>query len=186
MESSLSQEQLRGTRLWLNLAIGAAAFAATLTFPILPFPDGRFQTWPKRTVAFFSGIAIVLLVGGLITGGGIPPGSSSLYERTRNPLALSDPFLDPGLGVMLTILCGVLSIRILLAGFRRSRGARRQQYKWIVVTMVSVVVIAFTRRLPYPRDGNGSMLYVVTTPILSLSYALVPVAMGIAILRYRL
>ena len=112
-----------------------------------------------------------------------PPGFSSLFDRTPNPLALPRPLGDPGLMVAALGLCGVASIVLLLARLRAARGSERQQYIWVAFAM-TVIVAAFVADFAVRSQGSGA--YVITGPALSIAIMGVPIAMGAAILRYHL
>jgi signal transduction histidine kinase len=165
---------------------GGLALASTLlvpTFPLLLFPSGRLPDRRTRIVTVLAALATVALAFSLITGDFAPPGFPELYERTPNPLALDEPVGDPGLAVMAQLLLGLIAIGLLLARFRAARGIARQQYRWVVLAMGLVIVASLA---DFVVRAAGTSWYVVTSPALSLAFMLVPVAMGIAILRYHL
>jgi hypothetical protein len=85
-------------------------------------------------------------------------------------------------GLPLMLLCGLASVVALLLRFRRSRGVERQQLKWFAfagtVTVAAVVLLVF----PSQYGWLGPVSSLVGLPLL-LS---MPVAAGVAILRYRL
>jgi hypothetical protein len=80
------------------------------------------------------------------------------------------------------LACGLASVVSLLVRFRRSRGVERQQLKWFTfagaVTVAGLVLILF----PSQYGWIGPVSPLVTAPIL----VSMPVAAGVAILRYRL
>ena len=80
------------------------------------------------------------------------------------------------------LACGLASVVSLLVRFRRSRGVERQQLKWFTfagaVTVAGLVLILF----PSQYEWIGPVSPLVTAPIL----VSMPVAAGVAILRYRL
>ena len=63
--------------------------------------------------------------------------------------------------------------------FRRSRGVERQQLKWFTYAAALMFVFLLLSDILFPDSGLVAVLY-------GLVIALVPVAAGIAILRYRL
>jgi hypothetical protein len=82
-------------------------------------------------------------------------------------------------GAVLTGLFAVVAIAAcvsLVLRFRHARGEERQQVKWFAYA-ASLMVIAFLVALLVPAWGDL---------IAALTIALLPVAAGIAILRYRL
>jgi hypothetical protein len=169
--------------LWLGLCLSAAGLGLSITFPLLLFPDGHLVGRRVWIVAGLATIGLIVLLLGLANGSSAPPGFPSLYERTPNPFAVSDPNVDPGIGIQLLSLSALLSSGLLLARFRASRGVTRQQYKWVVFAMALLVAtfIADTA-----ARVMGSRVYVIIGPMLSASIAFVPVSMGIAILRHQL
>jgi hypothetical protein len=85
-------------------------------------------------------------------------------------------------GVPLMLGCGLASVVALVVRFRRSRGVERQQLKWFTfagaVTVVGLVLILF----PSQYGWIGPVSPLVIVPIL----VSMPVAAGVAILKYRL
>lgn len=171
--------------LWLNLALGAIAGVSIMSFLLLLFPDGRFPDRRARIVGVLSALALVVFVVSLLGAEGVdlPPHFPDLYTRTPNPLAEYVPFSDPGAGILALGLCALLAVALLLLRFRVARGLERRQYKLVVLAMVCVVVIFV---LDFIAIAADTPLWVVTSPANSLSSSLVPIAMGIAILRYQL
>jgi hypothetical protein len=131
--------------------------------------------------------------------------ASGPIEDELGPM-ITNPAAAPGqAGAMLAALAGwllyafvilfaVTAIAVLLR-FRRSQGAERQQMKWIaVVSPIIVVLVAgaygvvvVAGGVPLsgdPRDVRGPLLPILVAAI--LSFAVFPVSIGIAILRYRL
>ena len=85
-------------------------------------------------------------------------------------------------GLPLLLLCGLASVAALLVRFGRSRGVERQQLKWFafagVITVAGLVLIV----TPSQYGWIGPLNALVALPIL----VSMPIAAGIAILRYRL
>jgi two-component system, NarL family, sensor kinase len=169
--------------IWSSLWISATVLALTPTLVLLLFPSGRLVGRFPKTVAALAGIATILLLAFLTSGESAPPGFPTLFDETPNPLARETPLGDPGLMIMVIGLCGLTSIGLLLQRFRRSSGERRKQYTWVMLAM-ALIVAAFI--VDFVARATNSGLHPVTGPTLSLSLALLPVSMGIAILRHRL
>ena len=92
-------------------------------------------------------------------------------------------------------VCILASASSLVLRFRRSRGEVREQIKWLAFAVSVVGVVYFGGLLaqilfvPESLDANAASapLWVdILNNLLLISYAGVPVAVGIAILRYRL
>lgn len=168
-----------GTWSW-GVGVGLAVIA------LLLFPDGGLPSRRWRPVLWIAIVAIVVFVLGM--GFGRP----TIDGETRNPFAIGGPVgpilrgllgEDPEtpLGafavIMLTAPLAVLAIG---SRFRRSRGAEREQIKWLLFAGL-IVGVGFL--VPIAPIGLGSD---DTNALITGSLATIPAAIGIAILRYRL
>ena len=133
---------------------------------LLLFPDGRLPSARWRLVIYASAAGLALQVVGLLIGDGTAAG-----------------FALETAGIAATVAGALAAVASLLFRWRKASNDARQQLKWVGVAGVVVVVqlvvelIAISLRLASLDD---------TFPYFSLAYASVPVAVGIAILRYRL
>ncbi len=152
-------------------------------FPLLLFPSGRIHGKVARILAILTLFSTCWLFFSLLVGTTIPPGFPAVYERTPNPLFPGDPIGDAGLGIIALGLCGLLSTGLVLFRFRSAKGELRQQYMWIVLDMCLLVLSFVADFVARGVVGTG---YQITTPLMNASIALLPVAIGIAILRHRL
>jgi len=167
---------------WLSYMLQPAA-VFILFFLLLVFPTGRLLSSRWRIVAWVGvcGFSLGLPYGALGPG---PFEKDSLFD---NPFGLDAAILGPlnavGLTLILAALLGaVLSLMVRLV---RSHGEERQQIKWFV----SVAVLGFfglfsvsvaSSLLPEGAvDFLGNLLWIIVP-------ASLPIAVGIAILRYRL
>ena len=156
---------------WLVLAL-------TLVFTPLLFPTGRLLSPRWRPVAWLAGVttAVLTAVTSLRTELGTvedqvianPIGVAAVGNPEKSPII---PVLIVLLGVLATAAFGSLVLR-----FRRSRGEERQQLKWFTYASALLPLAGLDDFLPAPV---GDLLFGI--PIVFL-----PVAAGIAILRYRL
>ncbi len=167
--------------LWTNVWIGVIALFPM--YPVLLFPSGRITDRRTGVVAGLTILTTAGLVSALMTGEVVPPGFPEIYERTPSPLDVPLTFIDAGLCVLILGVCGILSVTLLIGRFRAARGEVRKQYTWVVVAMVLLVATFVADFVARAFDNPA---YFVTGPLLSLSYALIPITMGIAILRYHL
>jgi hypothetical protein len=162
------------------------------TFVFLLFPDGRLPTRRWRPVAWLSGAVITLGSVGVA----LSPGQLANLGGARNPFGLEGyTWLFSGMLAFLLLLplCMVLSAVSLVLRFRRSRGEQRQQIKWIAfaASLVGLLyLIAMATSLLYPSEAwfqPGSRWWLDLLAYAALfSFTLVPTAVGVAILRYRL
>ena len=178
----------------INAVIWAPAVGMMGTFLILLFPDGHLPSPRWRPVAWLSaGTMVGLLVVMLLTPGPIEFGSESVGA---NPIGweAARPVLHVLLAILLTIfpLCIVACAVALVRRFRRSHGIERQQLKWLATAaaVVALLVLAsFTAPVlvdrvttsAQPPDWLG-----VVDQLGFLSFVLLPAAIGVAVLRYRL
>jgi hypothetical protein len=162
------------------------------TYVFLLFPDGRLPSRRWRPLAWLSGTVIVL-VSILV---GLSPGPLQNLGGIRNPFALEGyPWLENIAYIVLSLLplCMVASVLSLVMRYRRSRGEERQQIKWIAFAASFVgllYLIAMVCALIFPSGAwfqVGSPLWLDLLGYAALrSFTLVPIAVGFAVLRYRL
>src|SRR3712207_1823493 len=159
-------------------------------FLILLFPDGRLPSRRWRPLAWLSGAAI-LLVG---AGSAVTPGPMDGLPRIRNPFGLEEyPWVaDATLSLTLLLpLCILASALSLVLRFLRSGGEEREQIKWLAFA-ASIMGLGFSSYvipgniLPEDAGGADRLWENLLEDAVTLSFAGVPVAVGIAILRYRL
>jgi hypothetical protein len=178
-----------------------ALLQATWTLPvgllgiytILLFPDGRLPSGRWRPFAFFAGAVIVLIPVVFV----FVPGPLEAHPGVRNPFGLEQ---YPWLGsvavfvVLLLPVCVLVSAASLVVRYRRSGAEVREQIKWLafaasVVGMayLSAVIagIFFVPEL-FSSRAPQSLVYVLVPNLLLISYAGIPVAIGFAVLKYRL
>src|SRR5215213_7207094 len=168
--------------------LGIMAFLGTLLgllpFLVLVFPTGQLLSRRWRPVAWALGLVLGLyLTAGLLTPGPIP---LSLPDNPGNPLGVE---AAEGLLRLVQTMAGVAAPALALAAlasvvvrFRSARGEERQQLKWFTFVVAAELVL-----LP----GLGSVAEQVAPEVGVLvvfpaSISLIPLAIGLAVLRYRL
>jgi hypothetical protein len=146
-----------------------------LLFPTGRLPSSRWRPVLWGTVGF---IAFFTLVAWL------SPASLDLrLPFVRNPLGLELEFMNLLGGVVyLTFpLLVVASGMAVIVRFRRSRGDERQQLKWFAYA-VAVMIVVFVASFSFELAGlvvPGALVFAVL--LIGL-----PIAAGVAILKYRL
>jgi signal transduction histidine kinase len=161
---------------WLEQWWWLAVIGPIFTFIPLLFPDGKLPSSRWRPLAWVTGIAAALLIG-----------ASMVEERLEGDgYNLDNPIGIPGLKdvestwgplLLLLALCGILCVSSLVFRFRNSTGETRQQLKWF--TYAAVVFI--TGSVLSDLFGAALPSWTFTVQLL-----LLPIAIGIAILKYRL
>jgi len=160
------------------------------TYLLLLFPNGRLSSRRWRPLAWLSGAVIVsIIVGGVLT-----PGRLQDLGRVRNPFGLEEyPWIaDAAQGIMLLLpLCILASAVSLVLRFLRSGGEEREQIKWLAFAAL-ILGLGFSSFVipgilaPEATRGANTLWENLLEDAVTLSFAGIPVAVGIAILRYRL
>jgi hypothetical protein len=149
------------------------------TFLLLLFPDGRLLSRRWRPVAWCAAAAI----GGQFVAGVLHAGHMEDRPQLTNPYGVESPLIDAlqGLSFFLMAVGIVGSSASLILRFRRARGEQRQQIKWLAFAgaLAGTCVIVFTAL--YEVVGEEVANAAIMLGVLGL-----PLAAGIAILRYRL
>jgi hypothetical protein len=162
------------------------------TYVLLLFPDGRLPSRRWRPLAWLSGAVILLLSVDVM----LAPGRLVNLAGVRKPFGIEGAeWLAAGAYPLLVLLplCMLASALSLVLRYRRSGGEERQQIKWIAFAASVVVVlyaIAMIASFVFPEEswttaGSVWWLNLLTYAVLS-SFTLVPIAVGIAVLKYRL
>jgi hypothetical protein len=158
---------------------------------ILLFPDGRLPSRRWRPLAWFSGAVMALLSAGLV----LSPGPLSGFEGVRNPFGLEQyPWIIDAFPVVLPLLplCILASAASLVMRYRRAGSEVREQIKWIAFAALFVGVQfmidigAGVLLVPMTASGREPSWLAFLDQVGFISFAGVPIAVGIAILRYRL
>jgi hypothetical protein len=165
-------------------------------YTILLFPDGKLPSRRWRPLAFFSGVVIVLLsVTGMLA-----PGPLENQGGVRNPFGLEAlPWLVGLTNIITPLLplCILASAVSMVLRFRRSRGEVREQIKWIAfaasfVGLLYLIAMIIGGIFTVALSGdNGSLpsppwWFDLLFSVAVLGFAGVPVAIGFAVLKYRL
>jgi hypothetical protein len=176
----------------INNVLWVPAVGLLGTYVFLLFPDGRLPSRRWRPLAWLCGAVIVLVSVGV----GFGPGILENLGGVRNPSGLERyPWVTDAAYVVLPffLLCMLGSVLSLVMRYRRSRGEERQQIKWIAfaASFVGIVyLVAMVGSLIYPQEtwfAAGSPLWLNFLEYAALlSFIAVPIAVGFAVLRYRL
>jgi hypothetical protein len=155
-----------------------------LILVVLPFffPDGRLVSPGWRPVAWLVVLALVVIVVLRVLEPGVV-----VYRTARiaNPLGVEalEPYLEghPAIGAAVWLGLILVAVTSLIVRFRNSRGEERQQIKWLALA-AAFIPIWFLVNTPIEAAVPG-LFFVIDALVV---VALIPLAAGIAILRYRL
>jgi hypothetical protein len=157
-----------------------------LVFLPLYFPSGRLLSprWrPVVWLALFVSVTLAVFWA-------LAPGATTGDPGVTNPLGIEA--LRPAAGALGDVVTGVLllvvflvSLASLVVRFWRSRGEERQQMKWITYAAVAMFAMVLLTTLLDTVAANSALAKVVSA-LTSAVFAGIPVAVGIAVLKYRL
>ena len=156
----------------------APATVLGVTLPALLVPDGRLRSRRWRPVAA-TGVAAAALA---VVGGGLAP--AQLEDLPiANPFGLAGPTgavagLLAAAGSVLWAATMVASLACVVVRFRSSGGVERQQLRWVAAGAAAAVA-GLLAGAAVPQDN-------VLSGVLYSSVLFIPVAVAVAVLRYRL
>jgi hypothetical protein len=169
---------------WVGNWIWAPGLGLILVFLPLLFPDGRLPSRRWRWVGWLGGLSV----------GTISVLALIFLWPERGPALLREPTSEGGpqwildllveaVAFPLMLVAGLAAVISLFARFRRARGEERQQIKWFAYA--TAVTLFWTFLIEGIPDTNR--LFEAVTAVLGLLVIpSIPVAAGVAIMRYRL
>ncbi len=165
---------------WIEVWAWAPGFLL-LGIVVLLFPDGELPSPRWRPIPWIAGLSLVLMI--------LPEAVVAWGARAQvliegwGPAAHDAPIVIADMlqtaGALLSALVALAALASVIVRFRRSTGIEHEQLKWFAyasVSEVAILALALTKFVPSPVD---MILAALVAP-------LVPIAVGIAILRYRL
>jgi len=169
---------------WLGDVMFQLGFVVA-TFLLLLFPTGHLPSPRWKPVAWMATIGIALMSGAVLVG----PGA---FEDLpiENPIALDDASLALRLlgegGFFLTLAAILASVASLIVRYRRAVGEEKQQLKWVAFG-VAVLAIGVAGTVVWDMvNGSAELSDDTGNLVIALSLTVVPITIGLAILRYRL
>ena len=171
-----------------SLSIGSIPLALVLLFVPLLYPTGRLPSPRWRPVAWLG--ALVLLLAPIVDA--LLPGQVQASEVPvgENPLgipAAEDVLSLLALAIFLLFIPLALAAQAsLVVRFRRARGDERQQLKWLAYAIVSFPAFVLLLALTGLVIPDAPISELVIDLVGSVPLLAVPVALGVAVLRYRL
>jgi hypothetical protein len=179
-----------------SLPLGSVAVVGLASWPVWlvliavllwVFPDGRLPQGRWRRVAVVLVTAGALLAVAATAGGAAAvaghavrlDASGTLANQATGAAGLAQGAV--AVGVLASLL---VWLAVQVPRYRRSAGERRQQFKWLytgaaifVISVVSAVLVT---------NGSSGLDLAVNNVIVPVGFAILPVCVGVAVLRYRL
>jgi hypothetical protein len=163
---------------WFAWSSWYPTVALAVVFTPLLFPTGRLLSPRWRPVAWAAGAVTAAIVALAVVQPTFVLDSGRTVDNPIGVAAAPHPE-DSTAGTVLTALLlssMVAAFASMVVRFRRSRGEERKQLKWFTYAAALVPFVALGDLLP---EVAGNLLFTALI-------AFLPVAAGIAILRYRL
>jgi hypothetical protein len=179
-----------------HLPLGSVAVVALASWPVWlvliavllwVFPEGRLAQGRWRRVAvvlFVAGalLAVVATAGGAAAVAGHTvrvDASGTLVDNAPGVAGLAQGAV--ALGVLTSLL---VWLAVQVPRYRRSAGERRQQFKWLYTGATIFVVSVIGAVLA--SGGSSGLDMAINNAITPLGFAVLPVCVGVAVLKYRL
>ncbi len=156
--------------------VGLMAVLVPMLYPTGHLPGPRW--WILAAIAI-----VAISISALATA--TAPGPMSNFDTIVNPAVPPQPFSDviQALGSLSYLTAPPVIIIVfanLLARFRRSRGVERQQMKWFLSVAMVAAIAASASIVTSGPISDASWI------IAMIAIGFLPLAIGVAILRYRL
>jgi hypothetical protein len=166
-------EVLRQVQPWFTDLIDILPGVTLIAFMILTyvFPDGRFVPgWTRWMAWSWIATPLILIIAALL----------DVYEVVEGPVS-----------VLVLVLLATCIIAPIYRYRRLSSHTQRLQLKWVLFglaqLLATVLILVELLPLVFPAlDVAGTVPNIVSNIIQSISLAIFPISIGIALLRYRL
>jgi hypothetical protein len=169
---------------WVGTWVWSAAIGM-LPLILLLFPNGRPPTRRWRYAVWAGAAGTTLMIIGVAfvpgkmegTGADNPFGVESAGGFVNALAELGFVLL------LLALLAGVVSVFV---RFRRAGGYERMQLKWLMYAAALAALCTVVAVTIEALSGTGEEVSDVTNTLITTTWALIPVSIGVAILRHRL
>jgi hypothetical protein len=171
---------------WIGSFIWALTFAPMI-FVIQLFPTGRplSRRWIPGLWLTGAGIACAVIAYAFAPGpmtNSIDPALNPYgIESLRGPLRTLS-----GVGGVLIVASVVLAVSSLVLRFLRSVSIERQQMKWFAYAGLVLLVALAIQIVVFSIVPETDTAVDISNALFSLTITLIPITIGVAVLRYRL
>ena len=182
---------------WISGWIGVPVLPLAGVLLVLLFPNGKLLSRKWQPVVWMAACGSAMLA----LGAALDPGSLLFQPTFDNPLGFggdigklgpsasrpADPKINAGgiveilvrVGFFFVLVSWLFAVAAMITRMDQARGAERQQLKWFVYTVVLLVVGFLAALLGFGQHSVAWNLGIA-------AFNFLPIAAGIAILRYRL
>lgn len=172
---------------WLTSWIWMPNILLPVTFPLLLFPDGKLLTERWRFIAWSAGFGLL----GVTSGIAFHPGPLEVMGLNgSNPYGI--PNGEAVVSTLFTVATPILllgvfgSIASIIVRFRNAVGVERAQLKWLAIAGIVVIVGNILGSMLWWLWGNNPLTLELSIIVTDITIVTIVVAVGVAILRYRL
>jgi signal transduction histidine kinase len=156
---------------------------ASITAIAWIFPDGHLPSprWRRYAFAGAMSLAVLVVVSLLAAERFDEPFAgygSPLPELSESVVGV--PFMVSGLGALASLVGGALAMRTRL---KRAQGVERLQFRWLAYAAALIPAAVVTCLVEIAISGDDGS---ATTVALVFALTAVPLAIGVAVMRYRL
>jgi signal transduction histidine kinase len=166
---------------WLGTWIWPPGIILVLTYLLMLFPDGRLPSRRWKPVAWLAAVAVVITVIPVAVTAWPMPGRMLASIGDDAPAGASDAFKVAYniqvAGILLLFVLGIASAASVVFRLRRSTGEERAQLKWFAYAGAFLVAAII---------ANSPLFHIGGNVLPGIALVMVPVAVGIAMFKYRL
>jgi signal transduction histidine kinase len=175
----------------IDQAMWIPIVAIPVTYLLLLFPEGHLPSPRWRWFAWILGASMVVTFVSIVLSPG--PLTESDFPHLENPLGIDalQPLLSVTIAAIIVLPVGVLASMVsLVLRFRHSSGVERLQLRWLV-TAASIVAVLYAIALilsfsqAWGTSETPGWLAILQAVAIA-SFGLIPIAIGVSVLRYRL
>src|SRR5918994_5001143 len=165
---------------WVSSWVWVVHFGPFIFLALL-FPDGKLPTPRWRPFAWL----VALVVAGGTVAVAFFPETAARFDSVNSPLGIevAENVVNPVEAIVYAL--ALAAAASLLVRLLRSRGIERQQVEWFAYAIV-LLAISTTLAFVVSEALNARLLGWISSILVIASIVALPVAMSIAILRYRL
>jgi signal transduction histidine kinase len=185
VQSGSSDSPLFDVAVWLQTWLFFAV--AALPLVLVLFPDGRPPSPRWRLLVWvIVGASALGAIAAMITPGVVPISEDLEPENPLGIQALEGPLRTIGSAVGIVMIgCILASVVAVIVRWRRARGVERQQMR-LLVSVVILAVATYALLIVIGEGGSDELanfLFAATFVIVGVG---IPIAIGAAVLRYRM